>query len=72
MTRQTTNTKTGLAVHEVAARLAAWIINGYGAQDWLDKIDEHAEPVAAVLRLDLDEAALKQATRATLERELNR
>jgi len=70
MTRQNTNTKTGLAVHEAAARLAAWIVNGYGAQDWLDKIDEHAEPVAAVLRLD--EAALKQATRDILERELNR
>ena len=68
MTRQTTNTKTGLAVHESAARLAAWIMNGYGAQDWLDKIDEHAEPVAAVLRLD--EAALKQATREILEHEL--
>jgi len=70
MTRQNTNTKTGLAVHEAAARLAAWIVNGYGAQDWLDKIDEHAEPVAAVLRLD--EAALKLATRDILERELNR
>ena len=68
MMRQTTNTKTGLAVHESAARLAAWIMNGYGAQDWLDKIDEHAEPVAAVLRLD--EAALKQATREILEHEL--
>jgi len=70
MTRQTTNTKTGLAVHESAARLAAWIMNGYGAQDWLDKIDEHAEPVAAVLRLE--DVALKQATRAILESELNR
>jgi len=70
MTRTNTNTKTGLAVHEAAARLASWIINGYGAQDWLDKIDEHAEPVAAVLRLD--EAALKLATRDILERELNR
>ena len=70
MTRRTTNTNTGLAVHEAAARLASWIVNGYGAQDWLDKIDEHAEPVAAVLRLD--EATLKQATRAILERELNR
>ena len=70
MTRPNTNTKTGLAVHEAAARLAAWIINGYGAQDWLDKIDEHAEPVAAVLRLD--ETALKLATRTILERELKR
>ncbi len=70
MTRRTTSTKTGLAVHEAAAHLAAWIVNGYGAQDWLDKIDEHAEPVAAVLRLD--EAALKLATRDILERELNR
>jgi len=70
MTRRTTNTKTGLAVHESAARLAAWIMNGYGAQDWLDKIDEHAEPVAAVLRLE--DVALKQATRAILESELNR
>jgi len=70
MTRRNATTNTGLAVHEAASRLAAWIVNGYGAQDWLDKIDEHAEPVAAVLRQD--EAALKLATRTILERELNR